>query len=130
MPGDRCRSRWFHRQRTGVVGSGCRHHMAVGGSGEEEEHSLGCWHRSVGGAVAGEEEGAAVRQPARRGCDNSRRALLGREEIVGQRSYPVTSTSAVDSIMSGACLLLERETYTDEERVALGAKDVQESGDE
>ncbi|RWW65926.1 hypothetical protein BHE74_00026741 [Ensete ventricosum] len=37
--------------------------------------------------------------------------------------------SAIDSIMSGACLLLERETYTDEERVALGAEDIQESGD-
>ncbi|RWW51001.1 hypothetical protein BHE74_00042742 [Ensete ventricosum] len=92
MPGDRCRSRWFHRQRTGVVGSGCRHHMAVGGSGEEEEHSLGCWHRSkiARGAVAGEEEGTAVRQSARRGYDSKGRALLGREGIVGRTSYPVT----------------------------------------
>ncbi|RRT59669.1 hypothetical protein B296_00033127 [Ensete ventricosum] len=39
-------------------------------------------------------------------------------------------TSAVDSIMSGACLLLERETYTDEERVTLGVEDVKESSDE
>ncbi|RWW54224.1 hypothetical protein BHE74_00039245, partial [Ensete ventricosum] len=42
------------------------------------------------GAVAGEEEGATVRQPARRVCDSSRRALLGREGIVGRRSYPIT----------------------------------------
>ncbi|RRT66619.1 hypothetical protein B296_00000358 [Ensete ventricosum] len=38
-------------------------------------------------------------------------------------------TSAVDSITSDACLLLERENYTDEERFALEAEDVQESGD-
>ncbi|RRT42763.1 hypothetical protein B296_00026376 [Ensete ventricosum] len=42
------------------------------------------------GAVAGEEEGAAVRQPARRVCDSSRRALLGRKGIVGRRSYSIT----------------------------------------
>ncbi|RWW86627.1 hypothetical protein BHE74_00004584 [Ensete ventricosum] len=54
MPGDRCRSRWFRRQRrqrTGAVGSGRRHQMAAVGSGEEEEHSLGHWHRSMGPTV-------------------------------------------------------------------------------
>ncbi|RRT54057.1 hypothetical protein B296_00041972 [Ensete ventricosum] len=54
MPRDWCQSCWFRRQRRqriGAVGSGCRHQMAVVGSGEEEEHSLGCWHRSVGSTV-------------------------------------------------------------------------------
>ncbi|RWV93817.1 hypothetical protein GW17_00043697 [Ensete ventricosum] len=37
-----------------------------------------------------EEEGAAVRQSTRRGCDNSMRALLGREGTVGRRSNPIT----------------------------------------
>ncbi|RRT32356.1 hypothetical protein B296_00055812 [Ensete ventricosum] len=42
------------------------------------------------GVVAGEEEGAPVRQPARRGCGNNRKALLGQEGTVGRRSDPVT----------------------------------------
>ncbi|RRT45103.1 hypothetical protein B296_00034511 [Ensete ventricosum] len=39
---------------------------------------------------AREEEEAAVRQPAGSGCGSSRRALLGGEGAVGQRSDPVT----------------------------------------
>ncbi|RWW46099.1 hypothetical protein BHE74_00047995 [Ensete ventricosum] len=46
--------------------------------------------RRISGVVAGEEEGAAVKQPTRRGCDNSRRVLLGREGTIGQRSDLVT----------------------------------------
>ncbi|RZS09559.1 hypothetical protein BHM03_00040646 [Ensete ventricosum] len=54
MPGDWCQSCWFcrqRRQRIGAVGSGCRHQMAAVGSGEEEEHSLECCHRSMGSTV-------------------------------------------------------------------------------
>ncbi|RRT65289.1 hypothetical protein B296_00018882 [Ensete ventricosum] len=41
-------------------------------------------------AAVGEEEEAAVRHRTGNGCDNNKRALLGREGVVGQRSDPVT----------------------------------------
>ncbi|RRT38040.1 hypothetical protein B296_00033252 [Ensete ventricosum] len=180
MPGDRCRSRWFRRQRrqrTGAVGSGCRHQMAAVGFGEEEEHSLRCWHRSVGSAWQGRKKGhrsgnrlEEVATAAGGRCWDGKEQLAG-DHIQSRSSREVgradghsrntvgpdcsnttkegddeedgrpgrwTSegyhwyrkrASAVDSIMSGACLLLERETYIDEERVTLRAEDVQESGD-
>ncbi|RZR86291.1 hypothetical protein BHM03_00013469 [Ensete ventricosum] len=50
-----------------------------------------------------------------------------------QGKGPRDDSGVIDSIMSGAYLLLEKEIYTDEERVAFGAEeaeDVREGGDE
>ncbi|RWV86117.1 hypothetical protein GW17_00052024 [Ensete ventricosum] len=117
MPGDRCRSRWFHRQRRQRTGAwqGRKKGQRSGNWLEEAATAAGgrCWD----GKEYTTKEG-----------DDEEDGRPGRWTSEGYHWYRKRA-SAVDSIMSGACLLLERETYTDGERVALGAEDVQESGD-
>ncbi|RZS07347.1 hypothetical protein BHM03_00038182 [Ensete ventricosum] len=88
-----------------------------GNKGKDNSDRADKWRRIVFSLLREEDKGEEPSQEE-----------IAMAVVVSQTSQK-GNASAVDSIVSDACLLLERETYTDEERVSLGAEDVQESGD-
>ncbi|RRT81946.1 hypothetical protein B296_00001291 [Ensete ventricosum] len=117
---ERCRG---DQRRSGVGsfsqhdGSGFRRGRGALDVFHDEEAEEGCWSSRQ----------RVLRLAAAGGFDNKIRRSRGGRGALGRGGC--NGTSIVDSIMSDACFLLERETYTDEKIVALGVEDVQESGD-
>ncbi|RRT38209.1 hypothetical protein B296_00058165 [Ensete ventricosum] len=126
--GERAGRRQLHRRFGAIATAG----------GEEELASDKCNRGSCGGG--GESNwcnrgGRCCARPRATTTTNSSDVVGDRgERGAGRRrgeagellaeEVTTTTASAIDSIMSGACLSLERETCTDEERVAFGAEDV------